>query len=352
MIDMKPITVPATSLDWRQARGLVLCQDVFIQRDGRRLNLLKGRILAAEDIEQLRQLGDRELHLLELEPGDVHEDTAAIRIGRAVAGPGLETQGPAESQLKLVASQRGVLEIRVDVLQRINALPLVGVFTLYDGQVVEEGKKVAGVKVAPLAVPESVVAAAEAICDQAGPIIMLHPFRPLRVATLNRQRMEENRRRRHEQELIERINWLGGQLTLTTVDNPDQPEAVARAIREQLEAGADLIIVVGTNSVDPLDAAVQGLLAAGGELIRQGMPAHPGSTYWLARAGQVPVLGLSSCGMFSHATVFDILLPRFFAGLAVDADFLASLGHGGLLTSDTRFRFPPYGQRTPSEKED
>jgi molybdopterin biosynthesis enzyme len=109
-----------------------------------------------------------------------------------------------------------------------------------------------------------------------------------------------------------------------------------------------LLIVAGTNSVDPLDVAVQGLLAAGGELIRQGMPAHPGSTYWLGRLGQAPVLGLSSCGMFSDATVFDILLPRLFTGLPVDADFLASLGYGGLLTSDMRFRFPPYGRRRPT----
>lgn len=348
---MRPISVSAETLALDQGLGRVLCQDVTIYRDGRRVLLPKGRILAVDDIPLLRALGPKPLHLLELEPGDVHEDMAALRIGRAVAGPGLEPQGPVESQLKLLATYRGVLEVKVDLLQRINALPLVGVFTLYHGQVVEEGKKVAGVKVAPLAVPEAVVAAAEAICRQAGPIIFVHPFRPLRVAALNREPMEEARQRRHQQQLIERINWLGGDLTIVAVDDPDRPEGVARALRQQLAAGADLIIVVGTNSVDPLDVAVQGLFAAGSQMIRQGMPAHPGSTYWLARVGETPVLGLSSCGTFSHATVFDILLPRFFASLPVDAHFLATLGHGGLLTPDMRFRFLPYERRRRSHQE-
>jgi len=345
---MKPVIVHTSNLDSRKAVGRVLCQDVSFQRNGRRLSLFKGRILTDEDAELLRELESRELHLLELEAGDLHEDEAAIRLARAVAGPGLELQGPAESQIKLVVSQRGILEVRGDVLKQINSLPWLGVFTLYDGQVVEEGKKVAGVKVAPLAVPEGIIREAEAICSQAGPVVFVHPFRPLRVTVLNRERLEESRRLRHEQELLERINWLGGELTNKVVQNRDDVGALAEAIRQSVQAGTDLLIIAGTNSVDPLDVAVRGLLAAGGQLIRQGMPAHPGSTYWLGRLEQIAVVGLSSCGMFSAATVFDLLLPRLFAGLPVDPDFLASLGHGGLLTSDMRFRFPPYGRRRPT----
>ena len=41
----------------------------------------------------------------------------------------------------------------------------------------------------------------------------------------------------------------------------------------------------------------------------------------------------------------DLLLPRFFAGLPVDVEFLAGLGYGGLLNAGMQFRFPPYGRR-------
>ena len=45
------------------------------------------------------------------------------------------------------------------------------------------------------------------------------------------------------------------------------------------------------------------------------------------------------------ATVFDLVLPRLLAGLAVDSAWLAGLGAGGLLTRDVAARFPPYRPR-------
>ena len=66
------------------------------------------------------------------------------------------------------------------------------------------------------------------------------------------------------------------------------------------------------------------------------------SLFWIARVGTVPVLGLPSCGLFSEATVFDLVLPRILCGDAIGAAELAGLGHGGFLTRDMAFRFPPY----------
>ena len=80
-------------------------------------------------------------------------------------------------------------------------------------------------------------------------------------------------------------------------------------------------------------------------LERVGVPAHPGSLLWLGRLGRVPVVGMPSCGLFSRATVFDLVLPRLLAGLPVDSQWLASLGMGGLLTRDVAARFPPYRPR-------
>ena len=56
----------------------------------------------------------------------------------------------------------------------------------------------------------------------------------------------------------------------------------------------------------------------------------------------MPVLGLPSCGLFSEATVFDLVLPRILCGDAIAARELAALGHGGFLTRDMAYRFPPY----------
>ena len=76
--------------------------------------------------------------------------------------------------------------------------------------------------------------------------------------------------------------------------------------------------------------------------MRSGVPAHPGSLLWVARIGAVPVLGMPGCGMFSQATLFDLLLPRLLAGETVGPEELAAYGHGGLLGREMAFRFPPY----------
>ena len=81
---------------------------------------------------------------------------------------------------------------------------------------------------------------------------------------------------------------------------------------------------------------------AGGRMVRHGVPAHPGSLLWLAGWRGRPVLGMPACGMFSQATVFDIVLPRILAGEEVGAGELARLGQGGLLSHDSAWRFPPY----------
>ena len=46
--------------------------------------------------------------------------------------------------------------------------------------------------------------------------------------------------------------------------------------------------------------------------------------------------------MFSQATTFDLVLPRILAGEPGGATELAALGHGGLLSRDSAYRFPPY----------
>jgi hypothetical protein len=51
--------------------------------------------------------------------------------------------------------------------------------------------------------------------------------------------------------------------------------------------------------------------------------------------------------MFSQATTFDLVLPRTLAGERIDNAAVAGLGHGGLLSRDSAWRFPPYRKSAP-----
>src|SRR5262249_32996603 len=141
----------------------------------------------------------------------------------------------------------------------------------------------------------------------------------------------------------EKIDWLGSHL-LPVRYCEDDAAAVAQTFTELAGEGADVLIGAGAASLDPLDSIFEGLRLAGGQMVRHGGPAHPGSLLWVARLHGPPVLRMPACGMFSQATAFDLVLPRLLTGEEIRTAELAALGHGGLLSRDSAWRFPPYRQ--------
>jgi molybdopterin biosynthesis enzyme len=122
----------------------------------------------------------------------------------------------------------------------------------------------------------------------------------------------------------------------------DEARALAAALDDVRGRGARLVVAAGANALDPLDPIFAAVERISGRFVRKGVPAHPGSLLWLATVGDTVLLGMPSCGMFSQATLFDLLLPRLFAGEPVGPPELAAFGHGGLLSREMAFRFPPY----------
>ena len=114
--------------------GWVACHDV---RDaGGSVVVRKGTRLDRDLAERLAGSGAGEVHLIEMEPCDLHEDAAGDRLARAVAGRGVRIRDSAGGQWALVSSTRGILHVTVETLAAVNALDGVSVYTLYDGQVV------------------------------------------------------------------------------------------------------------------------------------------------------------------------------------------------------------------------
>ena len=70
-------------------------------------------------------------------------------------------------------------------------------------------------------------------------------------------------------------------------------------------------------------------------------PTPVASCGWRAGEG-LTVLGMPTCGMFPQATTFDLVLPRILSGETIANREMAELGHGGLLSRDMAYRFPPY----------
>jgi hypothetical protein len=326
---MKSISLNGDTVNAAEIRGRVLTHDLGP-------DLRKGTILGPEHLARLR--GHAEVHAVELEPGDIHEDEAGRRLAEAIAklGP-LRVEGPAQSQYRLVATRRGLLRVDAELVGKINGISGIALFTLFDGQAVEIGEEVAGCKVTPVAVPEQVVREASYMALEFR-VLELLPFLPLRTAIVVTEKLKPKARTLFAQAVARKLGWYGANV-LGVEEVARSRAAVAAAYAHTAEAGADLVLFAGASSIDPLDPAYSELERAGGELIRFGMPAHPGSMLWMGRLGRSAVLGIASCAGFGKNTSLDLVLPFVFSGSPID---LAGLGHGGLIEKSAGRRFPAY----------
>jgi hypothetical protein len=323
--------------------GSVLARDLTV--GGHRWN--KGRRLTAEDLDAIAGAGPGDpVTVLIAEPGELHEDEAAIRLAKAVGGPGLDVRGPNQSRIDLVAAVPGVVNVRIGELERLNRLDPLEVFTVFDGQIVEPGDLVASIKVAPHIVEASIVDAGVRLADfGTQPLVWVAPFIAGRVGVIVKESVRATARERFEASVHAKVEGLG-----STVVAIDYVEDDAEAVETSLSAftrgpePVDLVLTAGAASTDPADAVFVAIAALGGRVVRRGVPAHPGSMLWLARVGQVSILGLPTCGAYSKATAADLLLPRLLSGEPASERTVAKLGHGGILTRSQRFRFPPYAR--------
>jgi len=315
----------------------VLCHDV---RDAAgKVALAKGAVLDTTAVKTLLQLPWEEIHLLAVDPGDLHEEAAGQRLSKVAAGDGVEVKGYTGGQWTLTAARRGLLRIDRDRLTEVNVHEGIAVFTLFDGQPVERGETVAKAKVTPLVISTDTVRAVERAAGDG--VVAVTPFAPTVVGAVARESLEPRQRTRFEAALRQKIDWFGSRLLDIRFAEPS-----ARAVADELSAlrgeGAEVLIVAGASALDPLDPVFGALTVLGARMERHGAPAHPGSLLWLARWRAAPVLGMPTCGMFSQATTFDLVLPRLLAGERIDNRELAGLGHGGLLSREMAYRFPPY----------
>jgi hypothetical protein len=324
-----PIANRILTTDVRTSSGSVLFSKGHVLSDADRLVVLQG----AWD----------QLHLVAVDADDCPEAEAGRRVAAAVCGEGVVVGDFAGGQWPVRAAARGILRVDADALSRVNACDDLAVYTLYDGQVVDTGETVARAKVVPFAVAKSVVRNAERLGAKGGPIVSVQPFLPLRIAAIVQESLGARGVRRFHETFGEKVAWFGG-----TLDTPRHVEPCAepltRAFHEVLASRPHVVVVAGSRAMDPLDPVFEALSGVGARMIRRGMPAHPGSLCWVAESGGSMIVGMPSCGVFAQATVFDLLLTWLFAGLSLDASRLAAVGHGGFLTRDMSFRFPPYRQ--------
>ena len=333
------------------AEGAILAHSV---RAGR-LILKKGRQLDVDDIAALRAADIATVTAARLEAGDIHEDEAATRLAKALAGPGIDCAAAATGRVNLFADTAGVLVVDKDRLDRLNRLDeALTVATLPAFAPVEPGQMAATVKIIPFAAPADALLRSEAIGAEGGPTLAIAAFRP-RPVTLIQTRLPGVKERvldKTARITADRLTALGCR-SMRERRCPHDRTALAREIAAALQtseaADPGLILIVGASAItDRRDILPTAVEQAGGQIVHFGMPVDPGNLLLLASIGDIPVLGLPGCARSPKLNGFDWLLQRLVADLPVSRQDIMAMGVGGLLMeipSRPAPRVEPAGKR-------
>jgi hypothetical protein len=291
----------------------------------------RGHLLRRSDIPKLLDMGKKEVYVLTLAPGEVHEDEAAKRMARGVAGLNLKLRAPREGKVDFIAKTFGLLKVNVAALEKINRIGAIIFSTRHNRSIVRTGDVVAGTRIIPLFIRESKVARAEEIGRRLGPIVEVVPIRPKRIGILvtGSEIVEGRIRDRSAGIVAGKAEGLGSKVTRTAVVT-DDPSLIAAEIGRMKKAGCQVIVTTGGLSVDPDDVTLAGIRRSGAEVVFYGTPVLPGAMFAYARLGKTVILGTPACVVHDPVTALDVFLPRVLADDPVSAEDVAPLGHGGL----------------------
>lgn len=301
----------------------------------------KGTRLTSDLLPAVTALGERELTLLLPSADDVHQDDAGRELAAALAGPGVIVDGPQAGQMSLRAAYDGLLRVDTERLRRINELDQIAVFTLFDNQLVAADQEIAGAKVLALVAPRAQVAAAVALARIGGGVLRVRPLVPRRIGVLVGERMGEKARERLRTVLSRKLRVLGSP-DVRFIDVAHSQAQVGAALRRLRTEGSDVILAAGGSWSNPAEPLFSALAAEGIALERLGLPAEPGTFFWIAYDGDTAIVGLPACATLAEATIVDLLIAKLLAGERLTRAELATFGHGGLLTPGTAWLLPRF----------
>ncbi|WP_101067867.1 molybdopterin-binding protein [Roseovarius salinarum] len=306
-----------------EAEGAILAHSLHVA-DGK---LRKGLRLTCDHVAALRAAGLTEVTVARLDAADVHEDTAAARLGAALADGAAQVKlsNPFTGRVNLTAAGPGVVRLDAGQVNAVNAVdPAITVATVPDHRQLAAGGMIATVKIIPYAVPEADLD--RAVARGRGAVGLAPPR--LSTASLIVTDIPGGPGTKGTQAILDRLTALDVALIETRVCAHEEP-ALTREIAAA--EGEVVLILTGSATSDAADTAPAALRAAGGRLERFGMPVDPGNLLFIGDRHGRPVIGLPGSARSPVLHGVDWVLSRVVCGLPVSAADIAAMGVGGLL---------------------
>ena len=296
------------------------------------LVLKKGTLIGPGEVKALDAAGIGQIVVARLEPGDVPEDEAAAAIATEVAGEGVRVDQAFTGRANLFAEHAGVLVVDKDGIDRLNRVDeAITLATLPAYKPVVPGEMIATVKIIPFAVNASSRNAA--LQAAARSFVRVVPYQVAKVGVISTvlPGLSDKVIDKTLKITRERLAPAGARI-VSERRVPHDQAALAKALDEVLNDGAELVVVFGASAIaDRRDVIPAALENVGGRIEHFGMPVDPGNLMLVGAARGQPVIGAPGCARSPKENGFDWILMRMLAGLPVSRSDITGMGVGGLL---------------------
>jgi molybdenum cofactor synthesis domain-containing protein len=330
----------------KKAVGMVLGHDIteIVPGQFKGAAFTKGHIVKETDIPRLLNIGKKHIYVMDLAKDMLHENEAAQRMAKAAIGPGISLSDPHEGKVEFIAAESGLLKIDPTALEQINLIEEIMFATIHGGHIVQNGQKLGGTRIIPLAIAARKIETVEAICRTLEPVIAIKPIKThtVGIVTTGSEVYHGRIEDKFGRVLEKKFAALGSRI-LRQIIVDDDIGMIANAITALIEEGADFIATTGGMSVDPDDVTPAGIKTAGGSVLTYGAPVLPGAMFLLAKINDIPIVGLPACVMYYRTSIFDLIVPRLLAQDPISKTDIARLGYGGYCMNCQTCRYPQCG---------
>ena len=322
---MRPETVEVS-----QAHGRVLCTPIF--RPGGKKLLAKGHVMSEDDVHLLESEGMERVWVTQLELGEIAEDEAVATVASEMACGCVEIRMAAGGRANLVATEDCCVLVDDELLKQINCTASTVIATSVNYSFATMGQRIATVKSAPFAVPQSQLEAVASILKERGPILQARPIRGPVIGVLYTDPVQGDRARLLFESIMRQRLEKYGCTPNYILSAVEEEGAVAKALVHLLRGRPTTILVASTTSpAGPDDEIGRAMARIGCHIERFLAPVEPGNLLLLAYKDDVPIVTAQGCYRSAKPNVVDLLLPPLLARYRVTGWEIACLGHGGLM---------------------
>ena len=328
-------------IETSKAVGKILAHDVtqIIKGEFKGAKFKKGHIIQEEDLPVLLSIGKEHVFIEDFNDTLMHENDGAKVLCSLCKNEYMKESGISEGKIELSATIDGLFKVNKDALKQVNGFGEVMIATRKGNRAIKEGDKLAGMRIIPLMIEKEKMNRLQEKVQ--GPILEIKPYviKTAGIVTTGSEVYKGRIKDTFTPVIIDKLKEYGVEVVYHSL-SLDDASMTTQKINEALDQKVDLVICTGGMSVDPDDKTPLAIKNTGADIISYGSPVLPGAMFLLSYKGEVPILGLPGCVMYSKRTIFDIVLPRILAHDKISSEELAALGEGGLCLNCPVCTFP------------